>query len=171
MPWVITRVVVIADVDLAADRSLEQPGGQVLVVYLFTEEQRTLDGTPVSGRVELDRGEFGEFDFVHQVGVEPVLGFTERGIGGAPGPDAFTTGPSDQHRSDRGADECSEGGDERWSEEPAAWIVGSATRRVRQRRNAAAPVRGADRGAFLGVEISQIDAQRSGGEGRERAVR
>ena len=62
------RVVVIADVDLAADRSLEQPGGQVLVVYLFTEKQRTLDGTHVSRRFELDRGEFGEFRFVHQAG-------------------------------------------------------------------------------------------------------
>ena len=78
------RVVVIADVDLAADRSLEQPGGQVLAAPVHgeaTHPRRHLDPR----RFELDRGEFGEFRFVHQAGAEPVLGFTERSVGGATG--------------------------------------------------------------------------------------
>ena len=170
MPWVITRVVVIADVDLAADRSLEQPGGQVLVVYLFTEKQRTLDGTHVSRRFELDRGEFGEFRFVHQAGAEPVLGFTERSVGGATGPHAFATCSADQHRRGGRAGECSEDRDQGRSDDPAAGILGGAARRAWQRRNDAASERGADRGAFVGVEIGQVDAQRPGGEGRERAT-
>ena len=123
-------VVVIADVDLAADRSLEQPGGQVLVEHLLTEKQRTLDGTHVSRWFELDRGESGEFLFVQQAGAEPVLGFTERSVGGATGPHAFATCSADQHCRGGRTGECSEDSDQGRSDEPAAGILGGAARRA-----------------------------------------